>query len=123
MALVGQYYPPYTVPTRFQNDGRVCGELQPNSRAYARNILLDMNHALFPSCHQQWLIIVQRTGTPAPRPPQARNLACASLLCPVHDVEHPSSNVTERNHVYVAVFQCDIDVVTNLFHVDRMCQA
>ena len=43
-----------------------------------------------------------RTGMAARRPHQARNLACASSLCPVLDVEHPSSNATKMNHVYVA---------------------
>lgn len=60
---------------------------------------------------------------PGPRSLQAQNLACASLLSPVLDVEHPSSNVTKLNHVYVAVLRCDIDVVTNLFRLDGMYQA
>ncbi len=50
------------------------------------------------------MIIVQQTGTLEPRPPQSPNLVRVNLLCPVLDVDHLSSSVIKRNHVYVALF-------------------
>lgn len=55
-------------------------------------------------------MVAPRIGMAAPRPHQARNLAFATSLCPVLDVEHPSSNATKMNHVYVAA----LDAVQNL---------
>lgn len=57
---------------------------------------------------------------PASRSPWARNLAGGNLLCHVPDVEHPSSNVTRRNHVYVVVLNRCIDMTTDLVDTDGM---